>query len=288
MAQGASFLAIVAGVILAGVPAPVFAQSEPASATRLADVEVRGQLGVAINNAGLQNTLEVVWTRPMSASTHPLLAGSHVAIGVANVLTPSQGKLGGWLEYSPLSILDVRAGFEPSYYFGTFDSLMGFNEYDESFDPDFRRIRGGAKSGLSSRTYLAPTLKYKAGPIVASASLGLEWWRSNVEAEYFYEPTRDTLLDADGDRLTSLTSVLMYELGDTAAPLRFGAYHSLTDVTDAPLNRIQKLGAIVTKQFASTHFKISKPSVTVLVGQYLEDRYKKGEWTAAVALGFRR
>jgi hypothetical protein len=288
MTNRTALVVFAVAVVLAGVPTSASGQTETQSATQSPNIEVRGQLGASINNAGLQQTLDVVWTRPIARSAHPLLSGARVAIGGTSAITPSQARLGAWLEVSPLSILDFRAGFEPSLYFGTFDSLMGFGEYDEPFDPDARRIRGGAGPGLSSRSYLAPTLKYKAGPIVASSSLGLEWWRSNVEAPYFYEPTRDTLISANSDRLTTMTNLLLYEIGETSAPLRFGAYHSLTDVSEAPANRIQKLGAVVTKQFASTHLGVPRPSVTVLVGKYLEDHYKKGEWTAAVAIGFKR
>jgi hypothetical protein len=141
--------------------------------------EVRGQIGASVNNAGLQNTFDVSWTWPVSRSTHPLLSGAYLATGLTNTITPSQAKLGAWIEYSPLSILDVRAGFDPS-------------------------------RGTSTRTYLSPTLKFKAGPIVGSAGAEFEWWRSSEEEPFFYEPTRDTLLESDGDRLLTTTSVLMY------------------------------------------------------------------------------
>lgn len=279
-------IVMVAGVVMAGSTA--WAQGQTAPAPSDSYREVRGQAGATINNAGLQNTLEVAWIKPTSGSDHPLVSGAHVAVGVTNVFTPTQVKFGGWVEYSPLSILDLRAGVDPSGYFGTFDSLMGFSSYDEPFDPDSRKARGGAGTGMTGRVYLSPTLKFKAGPIVGSTSATIEWWRSNADQEFFYEPTRDTLLRSGGDRMLTTTSVLMYQWSSGSAPLGVGAIHTLAQVADAPDNRIQKLGVIATKQFAAPRFRMPHPSLTMAVARYLDDPFKQGEWSAAIAIGFRR
>ncbi len=275
---------MAAGCVIAVQPAWAQAQAAPAPAHR----EIRGQAGASINNAGLQNTLEVSWIKPLSTSQHPLLSGAHVATGITNVLTPTQMKVGGWIEYSPLSVLDLRAGVDPSAYFGTFDSLMGFGSYHEPFDPDSRKARGGASAGMSARAYLSPTLKWKAGPVVGSSTADVEWWRASGDALFFYEPTRDTVLRANGDRLINTTNVLMYQWAGLSSPLSVGALHTLAQVSGAPANRIQKLGVIAIKEFASTHFRLPRPRVTIVVARYLEDPSKQDQWTAAIAVGFRK
>jgi hypothetical protein len=249
--------------------------------------EIRGQVGASVNNAGVQNTLDVSWTWPTSRSTHPLLSGAHLATGITNAITPTQAKLGGWIEYSPLSILGLRAGFDPAIYFGTFDSLMGFLSYAEPFHPQYRESRGGAKAGASTRTYVSPTLKFKTGPIVGSASAELEWWRSSADEPFFYEPTRDTLLRSGGDQMMTTTSVLMYQRMSGAGSFSVGGLHTLAKVSDAPENRIQKVGAIAIKEFAASHYGLSHPRLTFVLARYLEDPNKRDEWTAAVAIGFR-
>ena len=278
---------VAAGLGLSASVSSSEAQSAPAAPFG-AHREVRGQVGAAVNNTGLQNTFEVLWTRPTSRSSHPLLSGAHIATGLTQTLTPTQAKFGGWFEYSPLSILDLRAGVDPSAYFGTFDSLMGLRSYYEPFDPDSRKAHGGAKAGMAARVYLSPTLKWKAGPIVGSSSADLEWWRSNADATYFYEPTRDTVLRSNGDRMLMTTNVLMYQWAATSSSLSIGALHTLAQVPDAPNNHIQKLGAIAIKEFSTNHFGLPKPRVTVVVARYLEDPFKKDQWTAAIAVGYRR
>lgn len=264
-------------------PNAAAAQEPPAGPGR----GIRAQLGASINNAGLQNLLEVAWTRPLSASSHPLLAGAHISGGIVHVLTPTQTKLGGWVEYSPLSILDIRAGVDPSAYFGTFNSLQGFDSYDDAFDSEAREGRAGAKRGVSIRSYIAPTIKVKAGPLAAATTLELEWWRSSAAAVFFYEPTRDTLLKSDGDRMLNATSVLLYQRRAGAGQLSVGALHTFSKVYDADQNRVQKLGAIAIREFRGPHFRLPHPKVTLVVARYLDDRWKDGQWTAALALGFR-
>ena len=279
---------VAAGLVLAGRPDAAWAQVQgdplPSGARR----EVRGQVGASINNAGLQNTLDLSWTWPATQSRHPLLSGAHIATGITNVVTPSQAKLGGWIEYSPLSILDLRAGIDPSVYFGTFDSLMSFGSYDQPFDPEYRKTLGGAKAGTSTRVYLSPTLKFRAGPIVGSTGAEFEWWRSSADGEFFYEPTRDTVLKSAGDQLITTTSVLMYQWTTGASSLSVGGLHTLARVTDAPGNRIQKMGIIAVKQFGAGHFGLPQPRLTLLVARYLDDPSKQGQWTAAIAVGFRK
>jgi hypothetical protein len=249
--------------------------------------EVRGQVGASINNAGLQNTLDVLWTWPTTASSHPLLSGAHIATGITNAITPTQTKLGAWLECSPLSILDLRAGIDPSAYFGTFDSLMGFSSYDQPFDPDSRKARGGARAGHATRAYVSPTLKFRAGPIVASAGAELEWWRSSADGTFFYEPTRDTLLKSGGDRMVTTTSVVMYQWHPGDDALSVGGIHTTARVFDAGDNRIQRLGMIAVKQFGAKRLRVPHPRLTMVIARYLDDPTKRDQWTAALAIGFR-
>ena len=277
---------MVAGCVMAGSPAWAQGQATPApSGTQR---EIRGQVGASINNSGLQNTIEVAWIKPTSTSEHPLLSGAHLAAGITNALTPTQIKLGGWVEYAPLSVFALRAGLEPSAYFGTFDSLMGLGEYDEPFDPDSRKARGGAKAGTAGRVYVSPVLRFRAGRVLGSGGVDLEWWRSSADRPFFFEPTRDTVLKSDGDRLLMATSVLVYQVQSGSAPLVIGAIHTLAQVADAPDNRIQKLGLIATKEFAARRFKLPHPRLTMVVARYLDDPSKRGEWTAAIAVGFRK
>lgn len=281
MIRNISRLTLAAVVML---PAVAGAQMPPDGPRR----EVRGQLGASVNNMGLQNTIDVTWTWPLSSSTNPLLSGAHITTGITHALTPAQTRLGGWIEVAPLSVFDVRVGFDPSAYFGTFNSLQSFDSYADPFDKTARDTRGGGKVGTAGRLYVSPSLKMQAGPIVALAGADFEWWRSNASGALFYEPTRDTLLKSGGDRLVTTTSIVMYRRAMRSGTMSAGAIHNTTNVFDARRNRIQKLGVIGVREFDTGRFHLPRPRFTVVVSRYLADPSKEGQWSAALAIGFKR
>ena len=249
--------------------------------------EVHGQLGASINNPGLQQVFELSWRRPLTVSRSRWLSEAHIAIGGLTAFTPTQARAGAWVEIAPVSIVVFRAGVEPGYYFGTFNSLTSFDSRTDAFDPDSLRARGGAVSGTASRVYLTPTLRFRAGRFVGAMSANFEWWSSSAPGPFFYEPTRDTLLDVNGDRLTDITSAVLYEHPlESGGHLSAGVLHVLTRVNSQTLNQIQRFGVVSNRQFTGRVLKLAMPSVTVSVARYLDDPSKHGEWTAAGAIGF--
>lgn len=278
---------------LLGVFVPVVASAQGAltgEPPQSSDVRraVSNQIGGSINEPGLQNTLEVSWFRPLSSSGNPLFADAHLSAGLVSVATPSEARLGVWIEYSPLSILDIRAGVEPTVYFGTFNSLLSFATYADPFDRDTRTARADSTSGTGSRAYVAPALKMKAGPLVARVGAAFERWASSAAGPLFYEPTRDTLLKSGGDYLMTLTTIAMYQHDEPSGGLMSaGIIHDMTDVFDAPGNRSQRVGLIGIREFGRPRFGLPHLRVTALVWRYLEDRSKHNQWGAAVAIGFR-
>lgn len=277
--------ALVVGSVI--VPARASAQTPPGPEEGGTVREVRGQLGASVNNLGLQNTLDVSWTRPLSTSTHPLLADAHVSAGVVSVTTPALGRLGGWIECAPVSVLTVRAGTEPAAYFGTFNALKSFGAYAEPFDNESKdaKVR---QTGTGIRSYLTPSVQGRVGPVVAKVSADVEHWRSSAAGPLFYEPTRDTLLRSRGDWLLNSTSVVMYQRDDRDRGfLAAGLIHNLTRVFDAPDNQVQRLGVLAIREFGTPRLRIPHLRLTATVWRYLDDPSKRGQWGAAAAIGFR-
>ncbi len=288
-------VAAAVAVIARMTTAPCSAQS-PGSEPRPASsgpgvlpvgvLDVQGQVGASINNLGVQQSFDLSWHRPLTASRRPILSDAHIAAGGSTAITPAHIRAGGWVELAPLSILVVRAGAEPGHYFGTFNSLMSFDSRTEAFDTDSRRERGGATTGTATRLYLSPTLQFRAGRVIGATTADLEWWSSNAKGPFFYEPTRDTLLAVKGDRLTALTSAVLYEHPLGAGGLSAGLLHSRTRINDASLNQIQRMGVVVIRQLDGQLLGVVKPKVTGIVSRYLDDPSKRGEWGATLAIGF--
>lgn len=255
---------------------------EPASPVT---TELRTQFGASYNNPGLQQSIEWSKRRLTRPGAGPLTADAHVSFGSQAVLSPSYARVGVWAEYAPLSILSLRLGAEPSQFFGTFDSLMSFDRQDAAFDNDTRRERGGAASGRVVRLYATPTVRVRAGHVVALASGDIERWYSSSAGPWFYEPTRDTLLESRGSNVAASRVVVIYEHVTAAgARLGLGGIHTFQEVDRRKLNEVQRLGVISTLQSNGRWRFLNRPALTVIAARYLEDPSKDGGYFAAVTV----
>ncbi len=247
-------------------------------------------LAASYNRLGVQYLLGVRWTRPLSRSLHPLLTDAHVSAGVTHTLTPSYTRVAGWVEMAPLSVLEVRAGVEPGLYFGSFGSLLSFEGYDSDFGDRIRDTRASeARAGTGARIFLAPTAKARLGPLAILSTLTVEWWRSSAAGPLFYEPARDTLLRASGDRLLTASTVLVHQVSRRGGErLSYGLGHELSEVLDAPANRSQRLGVVFAYHFAGRRFGLPAPSVGGRVAYCLDDPLRQGQLTAAFGISIER
>ncbi len=276
---------VTSAVIVSGLAVTAAQAQTPRLPAAVA--EARSQLGASINNAGLQQSFDVSWRQPLSASQRALLSDAHIAVGGSAAATPASLRGGAWIEIAPVSFLVVRAGVDPAHYFGTFDSLTSFDSRRDAFDADARKARGSAEAGRTTRFYVTPSLQMRAGHFAGRTSVDIERWSSTASGPLFYEPTRDTLLAVAGDRLTALSTVLLYERAAAGGGTwSVGPTHSLSRVGRTSLNQTQRAGVVVVRQSAGRRFGMSEPRATVLIARYLEDASKRGEWSAAIAIGF--
>ncbi len=278
-------VSVSALVLLLAAAAPVRSEEPTRGSTR----ELRSTLATAVNPVGLQEGLDASWRRSLSTSGHALLKDAHLSFGVSPRLTPAYARVGAWIQVAPLSVLELRAGFEPVAYFGTFSSLLYFDGYDARFDSDARRARRGeARPALAGRAYLAPTLKAKAGRVALRAHAELEWWRARQQGAFFYEPARDTLLRASGDSLVTADALALYELGSRGGSSKryVGAAYDLTWARAAHENRRQTVGVVGVWSLGAKRLGLHQPTLFGKVFSYLEDPYKTKQLGAQFALSF--
>lgn len=251
-------------------------------------LRVEESLGASVNGLGVQNTIEVSLRRSLFADARPLLSQNHLSAGLVHAVTPAYTRLAGYLEISPMSIVDLRAGYERSSYFGTFGSIQSFNSYSDDFGDEVRKVRkDAARSANSSRVFFSPGVKMKAGSIVAAATADFEWWHTDATGPYFYEPARDTLLRADHDRVIVTTAYLMKlrNLGRRGR-MGLGLRHNLIYVPDAPGNKSQRIGIAAFREFGDHRFGVRSPRLSGHVSYFLDDPNRRGGVSVGLSLGF--
>lgn len=238
--------------------------------------------------AGLENRLAVSWKWRLSDSKSPWLSGSNVNVGVTDILSPAYNRAGAWVAVAPLSVLELRAGVEPVAYFGTFSHLLGFASYDDDFSDDVRKARQDeAEGALGVRWYVAPTFQFKVGHLLAQARADFEWWRVDAPGTVFYEPTRGTLLDSDGDHAIAASSILLYEFPRSAGrKILAGLSHDLVHVPNARQNRRQRVGAVGMWVFGERRFGVKDPTLYSSALYNYEDPVREGKASLVVAVIF--
>jgi hypothetical protein len=236
---------------------------------------VRDTLGASVNLPGFQNTFEISWR------------WDKAALGVGHVLSPSFTRINVWAEWVPTPPIAVRAGVEPAAYFGRSGALMSYDLYDADFSKEARDLREDEQAGFGGRAYVSPSLRLKAGHFVATSTAEFEWWRSDTPGPLYYEPSRDTLLKTDGDRLWTLTTIVLFEIeGAEGRKLALGANHRRLRVFDAPENDVQRLGGVLIWTIGERRFGVRQPTVLANAGVYLEDRFKEDGVFVTVGVRF--
>ena len=242
-----------------------------------------------LNPLGIQDAFEVSWTKPINRSDALLYKDAHIAAGVVSKLTPAFERVGAWFEYSPLSIIDLRVGVEPVYYFGTYKVFLPFDRASARFDDHV--IEGRVKeaaSGFAGRIYFSPSLKARVGAVVTRVRAELGFWKAQKKGEpFYYEPAWDTLIKASGSRLLTVEALALreFKLGGEKT-LLLGPVYDLTAVSDARINRKQDIGLLAVWSKSGALYALKDPTVAAKVYYFLQDPWRRHEAALQIAFVF--
>ena len=235
------------------------------------------------------DSLDVAWVKRTNRSDDLVHKDAHIAAGLTNRFTPAFARVGAWFEYSPLSIIDMRVGAEPVYYFGTFKAFLPFESASANFDDEVIQARQGeAAAGFAGRAYFSPTLKARAGAIVARVRAELAYYKAQKAGEpFFYEPILDTLIKAEGSTALTLEALALreFELGG-GRKLLLGPVYDLTTVREAPANRKQDIGLIAAWSYSGGFHALKDPAFAAKIVYFLQDPVRRHEPAAFITFAF--
>lgn len=204
-------------------PAPA-----PAPAPTLAPsmrLVLNNLLVLRLNPVGLEDQIRFGMQQRLSdAGDRPLFRDTFVFAGIAPRINPAFVKIGPSVELQPLSIFNLRVGFEYMRLFGTFGFLQSFASAADEYD-DKRLAACSTRSALEKCTYqqadgtvvtgatdvrntpaaglhlmIEPVLQAKLGPVALRNKLAIEYWDMGTQqgGRAFYDVTLDTLVPRRG------------------------------------------------------------------------------------------
>ncbi len=268
---------------------PAAADPTPTPAVREWKRHVENTFAFVLNPLGIQDAVDVSWSRRLNDSQSLIHKDAHVAFGLSNKLTPAFERLGAWLEVSPLSIVDLRVGVEPVYYFGTYKAFLRFPTASSRFDDDVIEDRvKEAAAGFANRFYFAPTLKARAGSVIVRVRAEISRFKAGDKGEpFYYEPAWDTLIKASGSTVVTTEAIALREFklagGKT---LLLGPVYDLTRVKEAPANRKQDIGLLAVWSKSGAFHGLKDPTIAAKVFYFLEDPWRRHEPALQLAFVF--
>ena len=202
---------IVLGLVLLTAMRIAGGQGEPPSS-------LGGQYGAEIDlegqslPAGVDLSGEAWYRYVYRRDPSRLWDGLYVQGGGALDINPAYGRIGAYVEWLPVAILQLRAQIDRYAFFGTSGSLLIYPDTNAPFGSgDYRDRRGQEVSAQADRFVFQPTLQGSMGPYVLVNQSTYALYDFKRNGPYFWDQEYDTLLQRH-DRLYADDLSLLYSL----------------------------------------------------------------------------
>jgi hypothetical protein len=150
-------------------------------------------------------------------------------------LTPAFVRAGGRLIFSPLAIVDFHLHGGADWYFGNFQSVVGYD--NPSANPGTNAeiassvaLDGNRAPGTGFHAGVQSVLKVKVGPVVVLGSVDFVHWnvQADVAGEWFFEREEEVLLALGGDQSIDANGLVLFQHDlDASRWIRGGSFSTL-------------------------------------------------------------
>ena len=247
-----------------------------------------GRVSLSYWRVGTQLNLRpgVVIGMPWAEPDNVILEPAALKLEAEVAATPAFLRAGGRATFTPVALLDVTPYAYFDQYFGTFQTVVGYDSWDANYGTNddiaaYVEDTGAQATGRGLHYGVSTTLKAKvgAGPGDVIVLLNGDWSRWHINSpdltadyDYFFERELEVMMrfgDSGGENLVQGNGILMYELDrnpDNGSLLRVGSLttYRMTTVADDRLFRTGALVQIPTYEGKWTH--------TIIAQAYLSDR----------------
>jgi hypothetical protein len=243
------------------------------------------------NPIGLESQNRLMYQKRLFDSDSLLLRDTYVSGGASLKMSPAFFKVGPIVEVQPVAVLNVRAGYEFTQFFGTFGSVQSYPDSFQNYADDVRSLTKANAYGTSGHHFFVePMLQAKVKSVALRSKMIFEYWNMNLQnggaRSTFYDPTLDTLVPGKGWVLANDTDLLWLGRQLTLGA-RFSAvwprYNDNGNAVDPlpgqrlPSNEHLRVGPLVAYSFDTKPGSVmTRPTVLVIAGWYLTHENRMG------------
>lgn len=277
-------LPILASAMALGLSLDARAEEVPIPQQR---INYESTTGIRLNPLGLESQYTLGYRYRLHESTARALRENDVGVVLNPTLNPAVARMGGFLEFRPLTMLNLQAGLYHTEYFGAFKALQTFNRASEEFS-DTELAKNADKERHHPRAGLEATLRAmalaKVGPIVLRADVLFTYTHLPI-GELYYNPRLDVLAQTEGWFLHNDVDLLYLTDFGLVAGVRASTTHAFYDdeiLGNAKLAEANvpmfRLGPMVAYTFYDKpERRFNKPTLIGIAGWWLAHRYRTGE-----------
>lgn len=243
-------------------------------------------LAVQTNPLGLETVVRAGACIPLFRMPGVLFEQTQLQVGVSTFLSPAYAHVGGYVQLTPLSLLQLRAELT-GIGMWVFPSDRGAYFALDSYDADYRdevltSEVGESATGWNLNLTAILRLRVPVGPIalIAVDSFGMERWSVGDGSHFVL--LRHDVASAQSDWIAVNDALLLAEipLSDSIA-LRVGAFDALRWVPEAGYVR-NLVGGIATLVLARPTGAIFELQPLVRAGIYTHHAFRESELSIVV------
>ncbi len=247
------------------------------------------QIGARVNPLGLEIGTNIAYRRRLYESDSLALRDNNLSVGISPTVSPALARMGGYVEFRPLTILTLAGSFHHVGYFGSFDLLQRFGSASEDFSDTAIKDRADAgrnepESGIEA-TGRALALA-KVGPIVIRDDLLFTYTNLGLEEEQplYYHPRFDLMVEDAGWSVHNDTDVVYLSDFGLLAGARLSLTHSflsdenLGGTAGEDAQTLLRVGPVALFSFFDEPgASFNKPSIVLIAQWWLMHRFRTGE-----------
>ncbi|NUP11398.1 MAG: hypothetical protein HOW73_35580 [Polyangiaceae bacterium] len=252
-------------------------------------IQYDATLGVRVNPLGLELQSNLAYRHRLYASDSRALRDNYFGVALSPTLNPSVFRIGGHIEFRPLTMLNLQAGVHHVGYIGSFDNLQSYPVASADFSDTARDE--GDKKGKSYPTHgfeafgRAIALA-KVGPIVIRDDLLFTFSKLELMPgdTVYYNPRFDVLAPNEGWFLHNDSDVVYMSDFGLLAGARASVTHAFYDDkimgTSASEDNVPmfRLGPILAYTiFDTPGAAFNKPTFIASAQWWLQHRFRTGE-----------
>ena len=235
-----------------------------------------------INPLGIEHSGRFGVCTPLIERPGILFSRTNVEVGAVHQLAPAYGHLGGYLQITPLSLLQLRAELSALRYWPFPVNRSGYfplESYQDEHEPDVLTYEIAEHAqGMNVNLIASPRFRVPMGPValVGLDVFSFEYWAVG-DAPYYVNPRRELVL-ARRDKLIANEAMLMAEIPLTdGLNLRVGGYDALAyGIGSEVVNN--SVGGLAMVNWPEAHAALRNLTPFLRMGAYTHHPFREGQF----------